>query len=46
MITPIVTELPVVLEPVLPSTFVFRAVREGDPRPGAATQPLVRRGVD
>jgi hypothetical protein len=40
MITPVVTELPPVLQPVVPSTFIFVAVREGEPRPS------VRRIVD
>jgi hypothetical protein len=44
MITPSVTELPPALQPVLPSTFIYVAVREGDPRPSA--QSAVRRIVD
>jgi hypothetical protein len=46
MLTPIVTERELVLQPVLPNTFVYLAVREGDPRPGAASQPPVRRVID
>ena len=43
MTTPIVTEVPLVLQPILPSTFIFAAVREGDPRP---SQSPARRIVD
>jgi hypothetical protein len=46
MTTPTVTELQIVLQPVLPSTFVYPAVREGDPRPGTATLSVARRIVD
>jgi hypothetical protein len=46
MTTPIVTEVPLVLQPTLPSTFMYVAVREGDPRPGAVSAQPVRRIVD
>ena len=43
MTTPIVTEVPLELQPILPSTFIFAVVRDGDPRP---SQPPARRIVD
>jgi len=43
MTTPIVTEVPLVLQPILPSTFIFTAVCEGDARP---SQSPLRRIVD
>ena len=46
MTTPTVNEIPLVLQPVLPSTFTYVAVREGDPRPVSGGRPPVRRIVD
>ena len=46
MTVPTVTEVPPVLAPVTPPTFVFAIVRDGDPRPGATSQPATRRIVD
>jgi hypothetical protein len=46
MTTPTVNEIPLALQPVLPSTFTYVAVREGDPRPVSGAQPPVRRIVD
>jgi len=43
MTSPTVTELPPVLAPVTPNTFVFAIVRDDAPRP---QQPPVRRIVD
>jgi hypothetical protein len=45
MTFPTVTEVPPVLAPVTPNTFVFAIVRESDARPATA-QPVVRRIVD
>ncbi len=45
MLTPTVTEQRLVFQPVLPNTFVYAAVREDDPRPGAVSQTPVRRIV-
>jgi hypothetical protein len=39
MTTPTVTELPPVLQPVTPPTFVFAAIRDGAPRPGVKPRP-------
>ena len=44
MTFPTVTEVPPVLSPVTPPTFVFAAVCEGAPRPSATPYP--RRIVD
>lgn len=46
MLMPIVTEQQLALQPVLPNTFVYTAVREGDPRPGAVAPSPVRRIFD
>jgi hypothetical protein len=46
MTFPTVTEVPPVLAPVTPNTFVFAIVREGDPRPATMAQPPARRIVD
>jgi hypothetical protein len=47
MTFPTVTEVPPVLAPVTPNTFVFAIVREGAARPGASSaQPSTRRIVD
>jgi hypothetical protein len=46
MTFPTVTEVPPVLAPVTPATFVFAIVRDGDLRSAATPQPSTRRIVD
>jgi hypothetical protein len=43
MTSPIVTEMPLVLQPISQDTFTHAAVREGDERPVVAPPPSARR---
>jgi hypothetical protein len=45
MTSPIVTEMPLVLQPISQDTFTHAAVREGDVRPVVAPQHPGRRSV-